>query len=310
MNPNKTRYRTTNWPEYNRSLQSRGSLTVWISPDILWLDSVRSGAKGRPKVYSDAAIQAILTLKVVFKLALRQARGLVGSLLKLLELDWPVPCFSTVSRRQATLTVKIPHRRQTGPLHLLVDSTGIKICGEDEWKVKKHGAEYRRSWRKVHLAIDAETLDVRAVEMTDHRQGDAAQTEGLLAQLGPDEPLGSFCGDGAYDTRSVYQAAHARGAEVIVPQRRNGKPWNDKAAFVHARNETLAAAQHLGWPLWKKWSGYHRRSLVETTMLRFKLLGERLAAREPERQAAEVHVRCAILNTFNRLGMPVTVAYA
>jgi len=160
------------------------------------------------------------------------------------------------------------------------------------------------------LAIDAETLDVRAVEMTDHRQGDAVQTEELLAQLGPDEPLGSFSGDGAYDTRGVYRAAHARGAQVIVPPRRNGKPWNDKAPFVHARNETLAAARYLGWPLWKKWSGYHRRSLVETTMLRFKLLGERLAARAPERQAAEVHVRCAILNTFNRLGMPVTVAHA
>ena len=151
MSPNKTRYRTTNWPEYNRSLQSRGGLTVWMSPDILWLDGARSGAKGRPKVYTDAAIQAILTLKVLFRLALRQARGLVSSLLKLLELDWPVPCFSTVSRRQATLAVKIPVRRQTGPLHLLVDSTGIKICGEGEWKVKQHGAEYRRAWRKVHL---------------------------------------------------------------------------------------------------------------------------------------------------------------
>ncbi len=222
MNPTKTRYRTTNWSEYNRSLQNRGSLTVWMSPDILWLDGVRSGAQGRPKVYTDAAIQAILTLKVLFKLALRQARGLVSSLLKLLELDWPVPCFSTVSRRQATLTVKIPHRRQTAPLHLLVDSTGIKICGEGEWKVKKHGAEYHRSWRKVHLAIDAETLDVRAVEMTDHRQGDAVQTEELLAQLGPDEPLGSFSGDGAYDTRGVYRAAHARGGAshcAAPPQR-------------------------------------------------------------------------------------------
>jgi len=163
---------------------------------------------------------------------------------------------------------------------------------------------------KSICAIDAEILDVRAVEMTDHRQGDAAPTEGRLAQIGPDAPLGSFSGDGAYDTRGVYQAAHARGAEVIVPPRRNGRHWKDKTAFVHARNETLAAARYLGWPLWKTWSGYHRRSLVETTMLRFKLLGERLAARQPERQAAEVHVRCAILNTFNRLGMPVTVAHA
>ena len=151
MSPNKTRYRTANWPEYYRSLQSRGGLTVWMSPDILSLDSARSGAKGRPKVYTDAAIQSILTLKVLFRLALRQARGLVSSLITLLKQDWPVPRFSTVSRRQATLTVKIPVRGQTGPLHLLVDSTGIKICGEGEWKVKQHGAEYRRAWRKVHL---------------------------------------------------------------------------------------------------------------------------------------------------------------
>ncbi len=171
MNPHKTRYRTTNWPEYNRSLQSRPNLTVWMSPDIPWLGNVRTETNGRPTVYTDAAIQAVLTMKVLFKLGLRQARGLVSSLLTLLKLDWPVPCFSTVSRRQATLTVNIPARRRAEPLHLLVDSTGIKICGEGEWKVKKHGAEYRRAWRKVHLAIDAVTLDIRAVEMTDHRQG-------------------------------------------------------------------------------------------------------------------------------------------
>jgi hypothetical protein len=195
-------------------------------------------------------------------------------------------------------------------LHLLVDSTGIKICGEGEWKVKKHGAEYRRAWRKVHLAIDAATLDIRAVEMTDHRQGDAAQTEERLSQLGPAEQLGSFSGDGAYDTRGVYRVVTGRGGAVIVPPRRNGKPGKDKTDFAPLRNETLAAARHLGWRLWKRWSGYHRRSLVETTMLRFKLLGEKLAARMPERQVAEVQVRCAILNTFNRLGMPVTVTHA
>ena len=309
MTPHKPRYRTSNWPEYNRSLQNRGNLTVWLSPDMPWLGG-RTGANGRPPLYSDAAIQTVLTLKVLFQLALRQARGLVCSVLKLLGLDWPVPCFSTVSRRQATLTVNIPVRRRAEPLHLLVDSTGLKICGEGEWKVKKHGAEYRRAWRKVHLAIDAETLDVRAVEITDHRQGDAAQVEELLSQLGFSEPLASVSGDGAYDTRGFYRAVHARGAEVIVPPRRNGKPWKDRADFARARNATLAAARHLGWRLWKKSSGYHRRSLVETTMGRLKLLGERLAARRPERQVAEVHVRCAILNTFNRLGMPVTVAHA
>ncbi|ACO75522.1 Transposase [Laribacter hongkongensis HLHK9] len=154
----------------------------------------------------------MLTLKLLFKLALRQARGLVCSLLKLPGLEWPAPCFSTVSRRQATLTVTIPVRRRTEPLHPLVDSTGLNICGEGEWKVKKHGTEYRRTWRKVHLAIDAETLDVRAVEMTGHRQGDTTQAEELLSQLDPAELLASVSGDGAYDTRGFfYREVHSRG---------------------------------------------------------------------------------------------------
>ena len=195
-------------------------------------------------------------------------------------------------------------------MHLLVDSTGLKICGEGEWKVKKHGAEYRQAWHKVHLAIDAETLDVRAVEMTGHRQGDATQAEELLSQLDPAELLASVSGDGAYDTRGFYRTVCSRGAAVIVPPRRNGKPWKDRAESAQARNATLAAARHLRWRLWKKWSGYLRRSLVETTMGRFKQLGERLATRQPEQQVAEVHVHCVILNTFNRLGMPVTVAHA
>ncbi|RXZ42059.1 IS5 family transposase [Crenobacter cavernae] len=149
MSPYKTRYRTTNWPDYNRSLQRRADLTLWLSPDLPWLGNERPGQGGRPTTYRDAAIQAVLTLKVLFGLALRQARGLVCSLLRLLQLDWSVPCYSTVSRRQATLSVRIPVRRSQEPLHLLVDSTGIKVHGEGEWKVKKHGAEYRRVWRKV-----------------------------------------------------------------------------------------------------------------------------------------------------------------
>ena len=159
--------------------------------------------------------------------------------MKLLGLEWPVPCFSTVSRRQATLTVTIPVRRRTEPLRLLVDSTGLKICGKGEWKVKKHGAEYRRAWHKVHLAIDAETLDVRAVEMTGHRQGDATQAEELLSQLNPAELLASVSGDGAYDTRGFYRGfAHgvprsschrdgtaSPGKTALNPLRPGMPPW-------------------------------------------------------------------------------------
>ncbi len=310
MKPPKPRYRTTNWSEYNRSLEARGDLTIWFSPEVAWHSNEREGQAGAPTRYSDQAIQIMLTLKVLFQQGLRQVRGLTRSLMRLLVLDWMVPCFSTVSRRQATLAVQIPVRRRGEPLHLLVDSTGIKIHGEGEWKVKKHGPEYRRGWRKVHLAIDAHTQEIQAVEVTDQRQADGPQVEELLSQLPAETTLGSLSGDGAYDSRRVYRAVHARGAELVVPPRRDGQPWSDQTAWASSRNDKLAAIKRLGRGIWKRWSGYHRRSLVETAMHRFKRLGERLLARRPERQVAEVHVRCAILNRFVQLGMPNTVAHA
>ena len=219
-----------------------------------------------------------------------------------------MPHYSTLSRRQKDLTVEIPYRPRSGPLHLVIDSTGLKVLGEGEWKVRKHGADKRRVWRKVHLVIDADSQEIRAVEMTDHRHGDGEIVPGLLAQLPDDEPIGVISGDGAYDTRGVYEASVSRQADLVVPPRRNGKPWKVRTTGATARNETLRAIRHLGRQLWKRWSGYHRRSLAETAMSRLKRLGERLAARDPARQVAEVQIRCAILNTFNALGMPETVA--
>ncbi len=304
----KTRYQTRNWREYNQGLIARGDLTVWLSPNLAWRALKGSGKRGRPLVFSDAAIQCVLTLKVLFQLPLRAAQGMAGSLIRLAGLDWPVPHYSTLSRRQKNLTVEIPYRSCGEPLHLVIDSTGLKVLGEGEWKVRKHGADQRRVWRKVHLAIDADSHDVRAVEMTDHRHGDSEILPGLLAQLPEEERIAVISGDGAYDTRTVYEASTARNSALLVPPRRNGKPWKTRTAGASERNETLRAIKHLGRRLWKRWSGYHRRSLAETAMSRFKRLGERLAARDPARQVAEVQIRCAILNTCNRLGMPDTVA--
>lgn len=140
-----------------------------------------TGKRGRQPTYSDAAIQFCLSLKCLFGLPLRQSIGLVESLLKLSGLNWPVPDFSTVSRRQKELEVEIPYRGKTDVLHLLVDSTGVKMLGEGEWKTKKHGAEYRRQWRKVHLGIDAQTLEIRAIEVTSNSIGDAPVLPALLA---------------------------------------------------------------------------------------------------------------------------------
>jgi hypothetical protein len=304
------RYRTRNWQEYDRGLIARGDLTVWLSPAFGWQAPEGTGRRGRPQVFSDVAIQCVLTLKVLFQMPLRAAQGTAGSLIHLAGLDWPAPHYSTLSRRQKKLTVAIPSRPRGEPLHLVVDSTGLKILGEGEWKVRKHGADQRRVWRKVHLAIDAESHEIRAVEMTDRRNGDGDILPDLLAQLPQEEQIASISGDGAYDTRSVYEASAARKAVLLVPPRRNGKPWKTQTAGVPERNETLRAIKHLGRRLWKRWSGYHRRSLAEKAMSRLKRLGERLAARDPARQVAEVQIRCAILNIFNRFGMPDTVALA
>jgi hypothetical protein len=306
----KTRYRTRNWREYDRGLISRGDLTVWISPDLAWHAAEGTGRRGRPRVFTDGAIQTVLTLKVLYQLPLRAAQGMAGSLIRLAGLDWRTPHYSTLSRRQKDLTVVIPYRPRGGPLHLVIDSTGLKVLGEGEWNVRKHRADKRRVWRKVHLVIDADSHEVRAVEVTDHRHGDGEIVPGLLTQLPKAERIGLISGDWAYDTRGVYEASTSRAATLVVPPRRNGKPWKARTTGATERNETLRAIKRLGRRLWKRWSGYHRRSLAETAMSLLKRLDERLAARDPARQVAEVQIRCAILNTFNALGMPDTVALA
>ncbi len=302
-------YRTTNWRAYNAALRQRGSLRIWFDPEMEWL-AAPSGRRGRPATFSDAAIQTCLMLKALFGLPLRQTTGLVESLLKLAKLDWPVPDFSTLCRRQNDLTVVIPYRPSTGALHLLVDSTGIKAMGEGEWSCRKHGASRPRQWAKVHLGIDAETLEIRAIEVTGSRVGDAPMLPKLLEQIPPKEPIGTVTADGAYDTRACHAAVAARQATAVIPTRRNGRPWKETTPGATARNDILRASRRFGRAIWRNWSGYHRRSLVEAKMRCVKLLGERLSARTPDRQTAELQIRAALLNRFTALGTPETVRVA
>lgn len=232
----------------------------------------------------------------------------MASLLELSGLGWSVPDFSTLSRRQKTLNVTIPYRGSKGPLHLLVDSTGIKVEGEGEWHTRKHGGSKRRVWRKLHLGIDEETLEIRAVEVTSSNVGDAPMLPDLLAQLPPDQEIATVTADGAYDTRACHDAIADRGAAAIIPPRRNARPWKPDTAGARARNEILRTSKHLGRALWRNWSGYHRRSRVETKMNCVKLLGQKLMSRDFDRQVAEVQIRAAVMNRFTALGIPVTVA--
>ena len=307
--PEPPRYRTTNWKTYNAALKSRGALTVWFDRDMQWL-ALPSGKTGRNPTFSDAAVQFCLTVKSLFGMPLRQTTGFVHSLLQLSGLEWPVPDYSTLCRRQKRIRVVIPYRPQPAGLHLLIDSTGVKMLGEGEWKRKKHGADYRRKWRKVHLGIDAQTLEIRAIAITDSRIGDAPLLPELLEQIPESEPVLSVSADGAYDTKACHEAIALRQAAAVIPVRKNGKPWKGSSAGALARNEILAASEHLGRPLWKRWSGYHRRSLVETKMRCYKLLGERVMARDFDRQVAELQIRAVILNRFTQLGTPHTLRVA
>ena len=299
--PKPARYRTTNWSSYNAALRKRGSMLIWIDREMAWL-APHEGRLGRPPVFSDAAIQFCLSVKVLFKLPLRQTAGMVASLLRLAGLNWSVPDFSTLCRRQKTLAVQIPFRRSDGPLNLLVDSTGIKFLGDGEWQARKHGAQGRRQWRKVHLAMDTATSDIRAVELTPSRDGDSPILPELLGQIPEDEQIGTVTADGAYDTRRCHAAIVDRQATPIIPIRRNGRAWKEDGPAAKARNETLRATKHYGRAFWKHWTGYHARSRVEAKMRCLKAFGEPIAARDPDRQTAEIHIRVALMNRFNALG--------
>jgi hypothetical protein len=302
-----TKYETRNWAEYNLSLKKRGSLSIWFDPEMVW-DAAPSGRRGRQQAYSDAAIQACLTLKVLFGLPLRQTTGFVVSLLMLVGLDWSVPDFSTLCRRQKTLSVAIPYKGSAGPLHLLIDSTGIKAEGEGEWNARKHGGPKRRLWRKIHIGIDEQTLEIRAIEVTSSSIGDAPILPDLLNQIPPDQELGSVTADGAYDTRKCHDAIAARDAHAVIPPRKNAKLWKPDTPGARARNEAVRASKYLGRALWRQVTRYHRRSRVETKMHCVKLLGQRLSARDFDRQVAEIQIRAAVLNGFTALGIPSTVA--
>jgi Transposase DDE domain len=249
--PNTPTYKTKNWPTYNEALKRRGALTIWFDPEMTW-EAEPTGKRGRQPVYSHPAIQTCLTMKVLFGLALRQTTGFVESLLRLIGLKWTVPDFSTLSRRQKTLAVNIPHRGAQGPLHLLIDSTGIKVEGEGESNARKHGGPKRRVWRKVHLGIDEQTLEIRAVEVTSSDIGDAPMLPELLAQIPADQDIASVTADEAYDTRKCHDAIAERGAAAVIPPRKNAKPWKTATAGAVARNEALRASKYLGRALWRR----------------------------------------------------------
>lgn len=296
----KQQYRVRNWAEYDRALVSRGNLTIWFDEESIaqsWTPP-RPVGRGKPGLYSDVAIQTCLTLKTLFRLPYRATEGLLKSLMRLCALDLPVPDHTHMSRRAASLTVAIARRARRGATHVVVDSTGLKIFGEGEWKVRSHGVGKRRTWRKIHLAVDESAKDIIGIEVTTAEWGDSEVLPALLAQV--EGEVSQVSGDGAYDTQGTHAAIADRGATATIPPREGAVAWGGD----HPRDAILAEIAAKGRRRWKQEAGYHRRSLAENMMYRLKQLGERLFSREFERQVVEAHVRVAILNQFTYLGMP------
>jgi hypothetical protein len=246
------------------------------------------------------ALRCALTLREVYGLPLRSTQGLVRSLTHLLHLDLPTPHYSTLSRRAATLEVKLPGLSK-GALHLAIDSTGMKVYGEGEWKMRLHGKEKRRTWRKLHLAIDHTTHEVVSLSMTDKDVLDRREVKGLLKAV--EGEVLEVLGDGAYDFEVCHQAIRERRARAVIPPKKGARVRG--MPHFKDRDEAVVRSHEVGQDQWKKESGYHRRSLVETAMMRIKtIFSERLKAREWKRQETELRIRCAALNRMTALGMP------
>jgi hypothetical protein len=305
------RHRVTNWAEYEAALRQRGSLTVWFTEEAIaaWRAEPRATRGGQPW-YSALAILTALTLWAVFRLALRQTEGLIGSILRLLGLDLAVPDHTTLSRRAATL--EVPRPRPGGePLHLLVDSTGLKLGGSGEWLAEKHGTKRRRAWRKLHLGVDAETGRIEAVELTGNEADDGSRVGPLLDQV--EGMVASFTGDGAYDRADVYDAVAERHPEaaVIVPPRRDAVPSDAAETAPTRRDLHLRSIAERGRMGWQKASGYNRRALAEAAVSRYKrVIGDALRARTDGRQAAEVAIAVHALDRMLELGRPESVRVA
>lgn len=303
--PARPSYKTRNWPTCNEVLKRRGSLTIWFDPGMNWV-AAPTGERSRQQAGSDAAVQTCLSVKVLSGMALRQMTGFVESLLRLMGLNRAVPDFSTRSRRRQRLAVTIPYRGSKGPLHLLIDSAGIKVEGEGEWNARRHGGPKRRVWRKIHLGIDERVLEVRAVGITGSHIGDAPVLPDLPDRIPEDQEIGSVTSDGAGDTRKCHDAIARRGADAVIPPRRKAPPWRTVTAGAIACNEALRSSKYPGRALWRRWSRYHRQSRVETRIHCVKLPGQRLTARDFDRQVAELLVRIAVMNGCTALGMPIT----
>jgi hypothetical protein len=300
-------YKITNWSKYNESLVQRGSITFWFCEETIdqWHHDNAHPGVGHPFVYSDTAVECLLVLRELFQLPYRQTEGLGKSLVELMEIELAIPDYTSLAKRAAKLGISLDVAKCRGRIDVVVDSTGLKVYGEGEWKMRKHGKSKRRTWRKLHLAVNPDTHEIEAETLTENSCDDASQVDDLLDQA--TGKIDKFYGDGAYDKWKVYETLRNRKIKAIVPPQRNAKikRHGNSRGRPLSRDVAIRAIRHRGRRRWKEDVGYHRRSLSETAMYRMKCcFGDHLKNREFQNQRAETRLRSKILNKFTHLGLP------
>jgi IS5 family transposase len=298
----KERYKLNNWAEYNESLKKRGSLTIWFDDNVKdnWLYNSKQKPGGEI-IYSDAAIEFCLTIRSLFRLPYRQTEGMVKSLMAMSGMNLPVPSYTQFNRRTKRINIKLSNNNED--VHVIFDSTGLKVYGEGEWKVRKHGWSKHRTWRKMHLAINADTLAIEAVTMTGNDADDGSQVKPLLNAI--KGKVISVRGDGGYDKKKVRQQLSERGIKQIIPPQDNAVIKDENEAYAQQRNEAIKRIKETDRTTWKEETEYHRRSLVEVAMFRYKtIFTGTLQSRKVAYENKEVAFKCLLLNKMNDLGMP------
>lgn len=303
-------YKVKNWNEYNRALVSRGSLSIWINKKDLegWYYQGEQQRGGQFE-YSDLCIELCVILRKVYHLGLRQTEGFMSSIMEMNGLGLKVPDYTVICRRSKILNLDlgIMDKIKSGEkINIVLDATGLKVYGEGEWKVRQHGYSKHRTWRKLHIGIDPQTGLIHTQELALNSQDDSSLVEKLIEQV--ISPIEHVIGDGIYDTRKAYDSLKARNIKPLIPPRpsaRIKRKCQDTDSF-YLRNETLRYIRKHGKRKWKRKSGYHQRSKVETTMFRYKItFGSRLQSREFNRQQVEAKICCKILNKMMDLGKPI-----
>ena len=309
MKNKKNTYRIRNWREYNAALEQRGSLTFWISSEAInsWTTAELTGERGASPTYTDLAIETMATVQAIFHLPGRQTEGFLNSIFELMDIDLTAPDHTTLSRRRGKLSISLPVQELARSRHVVVDSTGIKVYGEGEWKVRQHGISKRRTWRKLHLCVDEQTKEIVSLCASTNDVSDSQMLPELLSEV-PGE-ITQVSGDGAYDKRKCYEAINQHQAKAAIPPRKGAKIWQraNTKSERHARDENLRQIRKIGRKQWKQQCNYHRRSIAETTVFRYKvIIGDRLRTRSVENQFNEMALNCATLNRMTALGMPET----